>query len=579
MHYERGTPKSTNCEPGARRSLSSMRAREFNAIIDADAVNAAAEARAWPFEEARKIIKRHEKKGFPETVLFETGYGPSGLPHIGTFGEVARTTMVRHAFHVLTQNSVRTKLLCFSDDMDGMRKVPENVPEQDMLRANLHKPLTVVPSPFGPEYASFGHHNNAMLRRFLDTFGFDYEFASATEYYKSGRFDAVLLTALERYQAIMDVMLPTLGEERQATYSPFLPISPTTGRVLYVPMKAVDAKAGTITFEDEDGRETMLDVRGGRVKLQWKPDFGMRWAALGVDFEMFGKDHMANAVIYDRICEILGGRAPEHFVYELFLDEEGQKISKSKGNGLTIDEWLACGPTESLALFMYQKPRTAKKLHQEVIPRAIDEYLQFDGAYARQDWVQRLENPVWHIHSGRPPMAGSPVPFSMLVNLASASNAESKDVLWGFLKRYGEGLSAATNPALDALAGHAVAYHDVYLRPAKRYRAPDDVEVATLRALDAALEGLDDSADAEAIQNACLAVARGVERYLDHAKKGPDGGPSVSSAFFQMLYQVLLAAERGPRFGSFAQLYGIANTRALIAKGVSGELAASNNPA
>jgi lysyl-tRNA synthetase, class I len=546
----------------------------FSAVLDADAVKAAAEARAWPFEEARKIIKRHEKKGFPETVLFETGYGPSGLPHIGTFGEVARTTMVRHAFHVLTHNSVKTKLLCFSDDMDGMRKVPENVPEQAMLQANLHRPLTVVPSPFGREYQSFGHHNNAMLRRFLDTFGFDYEFASATDYYKQGRFDAMLLRALERFQAIMDVMLPTLGEERQATYSPFLPISPISGRVLYVPMKDVDVKNGTITFEDEDGRDATLPVTGGAVKLQWKPDFGMRWAALDVDFEMFGKDHMANAVIYDKICNLLGGRAPEHFVYELFLDEEGQKISKSKGNGLTIDDWLKVGPTESLALFMFQKPRTAKKLYQDVIPRAIDEYYQFDAAYARQDWAQRLENPVWHIHSGEPPAEGSPIAFSMLVNLASASNAENKDVLWAFLQRYGGGLSPATHPKLDALAGYAVAYHDAYLRPAKRYRAPDETEVETLNALDAALATLSEDIDAESIQNACLAVARQFERYLDHTKPGPDGGPSVSNAFFQMLYQVLLAAERGPRFGSFAQLYGINNTRALIAKGAAGALAA-----
>jgi lysyl-tRNA synthetase class 1 len=553
-----------------------MKGSLFQAHIDADAVKAAAEAKAWPFEEARKIIKRHEKKGFPETVLFETGYGPSGLPHIGTFGEVARTTMVRHAFHVLTQNSVKTKLLCFSDDMDGMRKVPENVPMQEMLRDNLHKPLTVVPSPFGPEYPSFGHHNNAMLRRFLDTFGFDYEFASATDYYREGRFDTVLMTALERFDAIMGVMLPTLGEERQATYSPFLPISPKSGRVLYVPMKHIDPKAGTITFDDEDGEETTLDVRGGRVKLQWKPDFGMRWAALGVDFEMFGKDHMANAVIYDRICEILGGRAPEHFVYELFLDEEGQKISKSKGNGLTIDEWLACGPTESLALYMFQKPRTAKKLFDEVIPRAVDEYFQFDAAYGRQDWAQRLENPVWHIHSGEPPMTGTPVAFSMLVNLAAASNAASKDVLWGFLKRYGEGLSPASHPKLDALAANAVAYHAAYIRPSKTYRPADEEELATLARLDAALAALPDGADAETIQNACLAVARAEPRYLDTAKKGPDGGPAVSGAFFQMLYQVLLAAERGPRFGSFAELYGMANTRALIAQGMSGALVATN---
>ncbi|TIX17604.1 MAG: lysine--tRNA ligase, partial [Mesorhizobium sp.] len=319
--------------------------------LNPEMLAAAAESKAWPFEEAKKIIARYKDADFPETVLFETGYGPSGLPHIGTFGEVARTTMVRHAFRVLTEDKVKTKLLCFSDDMDGMRKIPDNVPDRDALGPYLHMPLTSVPNPFGGDYASFADHNNAMLCRFLDTFGFDYEFASATQYYKSGRFDEVLLRAAERYDEIMAVMLPTLGEERQATYSPFLPISPKSGRVLYVPMKHVDAKAGTVTFDDE-GTETTLSIRGGKVKLQWKPDFGMRWAALGVDFEMFGKDHQTNAVIYDRICNILGGRAPEHFVYELFLDENGQKISKSKGNGLTIDEWLTYAPTESLGLYM-----------------------------------------------------------------------------------------------------------------------------------------------------------------------------------------------------------------------------------
>ena len=546
---------------------------DFEARLDADTIAAATEARSWPFEEARKIIKRHEKKGFPQTVLFETGYGPSGLPHIGTFGEVARTTMVRHAFHVLTQNSVKTKLLCFSDDMDGMRKVPENVPNQELLIENLHRPLTVVPSPFGPEYASFGHHNNAMLRRFLDTFGFAYEFASATDYYKQGKFDAMFLRALERYQAIMDVMLPTLGEVRQETYSPFLPISPISGRVLYVPMKEIDAKNGTITFEDEDGRDVTLAVTGGQVKLQWKPDFGMRWAALGVDFEMFGKDHMANAKIYDAICDLLGGRAPEHFVYELFLDEGGQKISKSKGNGLTIDDWLKVGPTESLALFMFQKPRTAKKLYQEVIPRAIDEYYQLDAGYARQDSAQRLDNPVWHIHAGNPPQEGTPISFAMLVNLASASNAKSKEMLWGFMKRLGGDLSPATHPHLDALAGYAVAYNEIYLSKEKIYRAADDVEIETLKALDTMLAALPEDADAETIQNRCLGVARLFERYRDPVKTNDEGLAAITGAFFQMLYQVLLAAEKGPRFGSFVQLYGIANTRALIARAINGELA------
>ena len=541
--------------------------------LNPELLAAAAESKAWPFEEAKKIVERYKKTGLPETVLFETGYGPSGLPHIGTFGEVARTTMVRHAFHVLTENKVKTRLLCFSDDMDGMRKIPENVPDRAALEPYLHMPLTSVPNPFGGDYESFGHHNNAMLRRFLDTFGFDYEFASATDYYKSGKFDAMLLLAAERYDDIMKVMLPTLGEERQATYSPFLPISPKSGRVLYVPMKNVDAKTGTITFDDE-GTETTLSVTGGKVKLQWKPDFGMRWAALNVDFEMFGKDHQTNAAIYDRICVILGGRAPEHFVYELFLDENGQKISKSKGNGLTIDEWLTYAPTESLGLYMFQRPRQAKKLYFDVIPKAVDEYYSFLSAYPRQAWKERLGNPVWHMHDGNPPIVDLPVPFSLLLNLVSASNAHDKSVLWGFISRHAPGVTPKTHPELDKLTGYAIRYFDDFVKPTKVFRAPDDVEREALAALEQALAALPAGSDGEAIQNASLNVARKIERYQDHTKQSPEGGPGVSGAFFQMIYQILIGQERGPRFGSFAALYGTAETCALIRKGLEGKLAA-----
>jgi len=542
--------------------------------LNPELLAAAVESKAWPFEEAKKIVERYKGREFPETVLFETGYGPSGLPHIGTFGEVARTTMVRHAFHVLTRGEVKTKLLCFSDDMDGMRKIPENVPDRAALEPYLQMPLTVVPNPFGGDYKSFGDHNNTMLRRFLDTFGFDYEFASATEYYKSGRFDDMLLRAAEKYDAIMKVMLPTLGEERQATYSPFLPISPKSGRVLYVPMKHVDAKAGTVTFNDEDGTETTLPVTGGAVKMQWKPDFGMRWAALGVDFEMFGKDHQTNAAVYDKICNILGGRAPEHFVYELFLDENGQKISKSKGNGLTIDEWLTYAPTESLGLYMYQRPRQAKKLYFDVIPKAVDEYYSFLSAYPRQEWKERLGNPVWHMHDGHPPVIDMPVSFALLLNLVSASNAQNKDVLWGFISRHAPGVTPATHPELDKLTGYAIRYFDDFVKPTKVYRAADDVERDALARLSDMLAALPAGANGEAIQNGALNVARKIERYQDHSKQSPEGGPGVSVAFFQMIYQVLIGQERGPRFGSFAELYGIAETHDLIARALEGKLAA-----
>lgn len=532
------------------------------------------EARAWPFEEARRLIQRLDKMpgGKDKTVLFETGYGPSGLPHIGTFGEVARTTMVRRAFEVLTEGKVKTRLLCFSDDMDGMRKVPDNVPKQDMLRKHLHKPLTRVPDPFG-EYESFGHHNNAMLRRFLDTFGFEYEFASATDYYTSGRFDEILLRAAQRYQAIMDIMLPTLGEERQATYSCFLPISPSTGRVLYVPMKNVDTQRGEITFTDEDGSDVTLPVTGGNVKLQWKPDFGARWAALGVDFEMYGKDHMSNTVVYDGICKALGGKPPEHFVYELFLDENGEKISKSKGNGITVDEWLTYASPESLALYMFQKPKSAKKLHFDVIPRAVDEYLQFLNGYPKQDGKQQLDNPVWHIHSGAPPAPELPITFGLLLNLVSVSNAENKDVLWGFLRRYSPVATPEANPILDRLSNYAIRYFNDFVKPSKKFRAPDDVERGALAALDAALAALPAGSDADAIQNALLDVARAIPRYQDQTKKSPSGGPGVKLEWFQAIYETLLGQERGPRLGTFIALYGIAEMRALIGKALTGSLA------
>jgi lysyl-tRNA synthetase, class I len=528
---------------------------------------AALESRAWPFEEARKILKRVEKTGQTQ-VLFETGYGPSGLPHIGTFGEVARTTMVRKAFSLMSD--LPTRLLCFSDDMDGMRKIPDNVPDRALLEPHLHKPLTSVPNPFGGGYESFGHHNNAMLRRFLDTFGFEYEFASATDYYKSGRFDDMLIRALEKFDAIMAVMLPTLGEERQATYSPFLPISPISGRVLYVPMKNVNAKAGTITFADEDGTDVTLDVRGGRTKLQWKPDFGMRWAALGVDFEMFGKDHQTNAPIYDRICEVLGAPAPEHYVYELFLDDKGQKISKSKGNGLTIDEWLTYADPNSLALYMYNKPREAKKLYFDVIPRAVDEYAQYLAAYPKQTAEKdQLMNPVWHIHGGEPPASESGgVTFALLLNLAAVANTEDKAVMWAYIKQYMPDLSPSTHPRLDMLVGYAIRYYLDFVKPAKTYRLPTEDEAKALADLAAALGTLAEGTSAEDIQKAVYDVGRR-EPYTTTQK---DGSIGVAQGWFNMLYQVLLGEEKGPRFGSFAALYGVANTRALIETALRGGL-------
>jgi lysyl-tRNA synthetase, class I len=520
--------------------------------------DAGLKSKAWPFEEARALLKRFEKKA-PEKgyVLFETGYGPSGLPHIGTFGEVARTTMIRRAFEAISD--IPTRLICFSDDLDGMRKVPENVPDQAMLAQNMQKPLTSVPDPYG-QFDSFGAHNNAMLRRFLDTFGFEYEFISATEFYRSGRFDDTLRLATERYDQIMAIMLASLREERQQTYSCFLPIHPETGRVLYVPMKHIDAKNHTITFDDEQGREWTLPVTGGHVKLQWKPDFGARWAALGVDFEMYGKDHSTNTPIYDGICEVLGGRKPNHMSYELFLDDQGQKISKSKGNGLTIDEWLTYAATESLSYFMYQKPKTAKRMHFDVIPRAVDEYHQQLRAYPDQDIDAQVNNPVWHIHQGKPPASKMVVTFGMLLNLASVAGSKDAAGLWGFIKRYAPDASPETHPDLDAAAGFAVNYFADKIAPTRVFRLPTDQERAAMLDLRARLVDWQGEASDDALQTMVFAV-------------GKDHGFDPLRDWFKALYEVLLGASDGPRFGGFVALYGVAETIALMDRALAGALA------
>jgi lysyl-tRNA synthetase class 1 len=539
------------------------------------------QATAWPFEEARKLIRRIEAAGKTEAV-FETGYGPSGLPHIGTFGEVARTTMVRHAFEVLTEGRIRTRLIAFSDDMDGLRKVPDNIPNKELVAAHLGKPLTQVPDPFGT-HPSFGAHNNARLRAFLDEFGFDYEFASATDYYRSGRFDAALLHILAHYEEVMAIMLPSFREERAATYSPFLPIHPRTGIVMQVPIESIDAGAGRISWRDPVTRETFeTPVTGGACKLQWKPDWAMRWYALGIDYEMAGKDLIESAKLSGAIVRALGGMPPEGFIYELFLDEKGQKISKSKGNGLTIDEWLAYASPESLSLFMYQRPTAAKRLYFDVIPRTVDDYLSYLDAYPRQDPKERLGNPVWHIHAGNPPppeilrhgTSRTAITFGMLLNLATVANSEDPQVLWGFLRRYAPDVSLETHPRLGRLVTYAVRYYCDFVRPAKSYRAPDEIERAALETLSAALATLPADASAEEIQTALYDVARGIPRYQDMKAKGATlERPGVSNDWFAMLYRVLLGESRGPRFGSFVALYGIDETRKLIADALSGELA------
>jgi len=538
----------------------------------------ARDARAWPFEQARALLARTLRlrlsdaerdlasvlinagktdeavatlEALRKPVVLETGYGPSGLPHMGTFGEVARTTMVRAAFRALTDDKIPTRLISFSDDMDGLRKIPPNVPNGEVMIPDLDKPLTVVRDPYG-EHESFGHHNNARLRTFLDGFGFDYEFVSSTDCYRGGRFDETLLIALERFDAIQKIMLPSLGEERRATYSPFLPISPKTGKVLQVPTLERNVARGTIVFRDEDGALTEVPVTGGGVKMQWRPDWAMRWTALGVDYEMSGKDLIDSVRLSNQVCKVLGGSPPEGFHYELFMDENNLKISKTKGNGLTMDEWLRYGAPESLAYYMFQSPKSAKKLYFDVIPKATDEYLQQLDAFQKQEPGKQIDNPAWHVHSGQPPEQGSPVSFSLMLNLVSAADASTKDILWGFLGRYVDGATPQTQPLLDRLAGYAINYYEDFVKPSKTFRAPTDVERAAIVDLRARLAALPtDCQDAELIQNEVFAVGK------DHAFE-------PLRAWFQALYEVLLGQSQGPRFGSFAAIFGLDRTIALI---------------
>ena len=521
-----------------------------------DRRSAALNARAWPFEEARKVLKRlGDKPPAKGYALFETGYGPSGLPHIGTFGEVARTSMVRHAFAQISD--IPSKLFAFSDDMDGLRKVPDNIPNQELLTQHLGKPLTQVPDPFGT-HPSFGEHNNARLKAFLDSFGFEYEFQSATDYYKSGRFDEALLQVLRNYDAIINVILPTLGPERRATYSPFLPVCPRTGIVLQEPILERDVEKGTVVYKDpETGKMMETPVTGGHCKLQWKADWAMRWFALNVDYEMSGKDLIDSVNLSSKICRNLGGRPPEGFTYELFLDDQGQKISKSKGNGLSVEDWLTYAPPESLSLYMFNKPRASKKLHFDVIPKAVDEYRTWLTKFEGQEEAQQIENPAWHIHSGQPPAPDAELTFGILLNLASVANAEDKGVLWGFISRYRPEATPASAPMLDRLAGYAVRYYQDFVKPAKSYRAPTDQERAALADLRSALEKATPDATAEELQNQVFKIGKTHE--FENLRD-----------WFRALYETLLGQSQGPRMGSFIALYGIKESIALIDAALEG---------
>ncbi len=523
------------------------------------------QSKAWPVVEALKVIERVErqppKKGY---VLFETGYGPSGLPHIGTFGEVFRTSMVRQVFERLS--GMPSRLFAFSDDMDGLRKIPDNLPNPDMIRPHLGKPLTAIPDPFGT-HASFGDHMNHRLKSFLDGFGFEYEHQSATKLYQAGVFNDALRLVLARQEAIKQVVLPLLGPERRETYSPILPICQATGRVLQVPILAADAAAGTVTYRDEAGELVTQSALDGHAKLQWRPDWAMRWAALGVDYEMSGKDLIDSHKLSAQICRILGAEPPAGFFYELFLDELGQKISKSKGNGMSVDDWLTYGTTESLKLFMFQAPKKAKRLYFDVIPRHVDDYASFLERYPAQDEAQRFGNPVWHIHRGQPPAGGLPISFAMLLNLASVVNAEEPGVLWSFIRRYAPVIAPEVVPMMNQLVDHALAYYRDFIKPNKAYRLPNAAERAGLEELAAWLADCEIAyGDHEA---EVAAGARIQEEIYEIGKR--HGFAEDLRSWFKALYEILLGQTEGPRFGSFVAFYGATETRALILRALAGQ--------
>ena len=504
---------------------------------------------AWPFVEAKKILRERkkyiEKKG---KIILQTGYGPSGLPHIGTFGEVARTSMVVNALSYITE--IPKEIITFSDDMDGLRKVPDNIPNQEILKNNLHKPLTKIPDPF-EKFNSFGEHNNEMLKKFLDEFNFSYSFKSSTELYKKGFFNETLNLILEKYQDIMNIIIPTLGPERQKTYSPFLPICPDTGVVLEIPILEIDKKNSKIVFNNF-GKKIEKSILDGNCKLQWKVDWAMRWFALDVDFEMYGKDLIESAILSTKIIKTLGKTNPSGFAYELFLDEKGEKISKSKGNGITIDQWLEYASPESLSLFMYQNPKRAKKLYKEIVPKAVDEYLDFIEKGKNQNELQMLLNPVWHVHNGKIPNESMIMSFSMLLNLVETSNASTKELLWKFVKKYKPNISEKNQPIFDKLIEYAIKYFNDVIKKNKKYKKPNETEKKALLALIQMLEKCDDQMKPEDIQTYIYTVGK------------ENGYKENLRDWFKLIYQVVFGDENGPRMGFFISFFGVKETKDLI---------------
>ena len=495
--------------------------------------------KAWPFTEAQKILKKIENNREKININFETGYGPSGVPHIGTFAEVLRTNMVRNALKKI--NNCQSKLITFSDDLDALKKVPEDYPFPEKLSKYINFPLSSIPD-FTGKYASYADRNNNLLKEFLNQFNFDYEFISSTEKYKSGDFDQCLLKILENYENISNIILPTLRKERRESYSPFLPICKETGKVLEVSITLVSKEDGIIAYRNHNNKLVETLVTKGNCKLQWKVDWAMRWSALDIDYEMYGKDLIPSFELSKQIAAYINKKVPINMSYELFLDQNGEKISKSKGNGLSIEEWMMYGTKESLALFMYQNPRRAKRLYFDCIPKSMDEYKKNHAGFFHKEHAQP-ESPIWHIHEGFIPNYTYPIEFSNLINLVTALNTSDKDTIYNFCLLYiKRKLKQEEQNDLRLIIKLAINYFQNFILPRLKKRKPIQIEKEAIFNLIREIRKSKTELSSEEYQS--LIYKYGKQIY-----------PESLRSWFLSLYQILFGSENGPRLGSLFYLY------------------------
>lgn len=501
-----------------------------------------ANSKAWPVVEANKVIER-VKALKKQIATFETGYGPSGLPHLGTICEVIRTSMVKKAYDIL-HPVIPSRLLAFVDDMDGLRKVPGNVPQADMLAGYLNYPLTQVPDPFGQE-KSFADYNAKRFEHLLDQYGYlsGIEVKRAHQEYKSGRFNFALLDILKHHIPILEIMKEHLREERFSTYSPFLPISPVTGKILQVAMTKYTPS--TITFQAEDKQEYTTPVVDGYCKLQWKPDLGMRWYALGVDYEIYGKDLESSVEIASKICQLLGNPAPLGFQYEHFLAPDGSRVSKSKGNeSVTVQAWLNYTPKGTLEHFIFQNPRRAKRLRIHDIPNYVEAFLEELSQFDSMSTQEQYESAIFYINHKPNP---TNISFKLALSIACATHIQSEQEL---IQR----LNISTDDALGlSVARCAFAFfQDCIKANLKIEPMPTTMHVA-VNDLIAKLKTV--SIDADNIQNAFFTTAK------EHNIPFKD--------WFTALYKALLGAEQGPKLGSFCVNYGVEKVINLLSNQIS----------